>query len=272
MRLVITFARVTLAGLAFLSFWVGAFVVVAFAFPLARWRTRRAAAIDRAAACQRAMQRAFTLLHDYMRVTGLLHFDPRRVDAATPGSKFVMIANHPTLVDVAAISAVYGRIACVAKTPLFHTPILGRALRQIAYLDSGSGDVFSGAMMVGQAMDRLAQSMPVLVFPEGTRSPPDGLRPFQRGAFEIACRANVPILPLVIRCTPPALGKGRPWYDIPDRTVSFTVTPLPALRPGDWRGDAGAMASACEEMYRQLLGLQPGAVSPTNISHPIAMS
>jgi 1-acyl-sn-glycerol-3-phosphate acyltransferase len=268
MKHLITFGRVALTAVAFLSFWFGAFVMVAFAFPIARWRARRAPAIERAAACQRVLQRAFTLFHDYMRVATLIDFDPRGADRATPGPKFVMIANHPTLVDFTAIAAIYGRIACVVKTPLFRAPVVGRVLRQVAYLNSGSGDVFSGAMMVGQALDRLEQSMPVLVFPEGTRSPEDGLRPFLRGAFEIACRANVPILPLLIRCTPSALGKGRPWYDIPERSASFTVTPLPAISPGDWRGDAGAMASACEEMYRQQLGLSETA----KISHPAAMS
>jgi 1-acyl-sn-glycerol-3-phosphate acyltransferase len=268
MKHVITFGRVALTAVAFLSFWFGSFVMVAFAFPIARWRTRRASAVERAAACQRALQRAFTLFHDYMRVVGLIDFDPRRADRATPGEKFVMIANHPTLVDVTAIASIYGRITCVAKTPLFRAPVVGRVLRQVAYLNSGSGDVFSGAMMVGQALDRLAESMPVLVFPEGTRSPQDGLRPFLRGAFEIACRANVPIFPLLVRCTPPALGKGRPWYDIPDRTASLTVTPLPAMSPADWRGDAGAMAAACEEMYRQHLGLSEVA----NISRPAVMS
>ena len=268
MRHVINFVRVALTAVAFLSFWGGSFVVAAIAFPIARWRARRAPAIERAAACQRTLQRAFTLFHDYMRVVGLIDFDPRRFDRATPGAKFVMIANHPTLVDFTAIAAIYGRIACVAKTPLFRTPVVGRVLRQVAYLDSGSGDKFSGAVMVGQALDRLAQSMPVLVFPEGTRSPTDGLRPFLRGAFEIACRANVPIVPLLVRCTPPALGKGRPWYDIPDRTASLTVTPLPAISPGDWRGDAGAMARACEERYRRQLGVE----EPAKISHPAAMS
>jgi 1-acyl-sn-glycerol-3-phosphate acyltransferase len=268
MRHLINFGRVALTAVAFLSFWFGSFVMVAFAFPITRWRARRLSPIERAAACQRTMQRAFTLFHDYMRVVGLIDFDPRQADRATPGPKFVMIANHPTLVDVTAIAAIYGRIACVAKTPLYRAPVVGRVLRQVAYLNSGSGDVFSGAVMVGQALERLAESMPVLVFPEGTRSPQDGLHPFLRGAFEIACRANVPILPLVVRCTPPALGKGRPWYDIPDRTASLTITPLPAISPADWRGDAGAMASACEEMYRQQLGLQ----EPAKISHPIAMS
>ena len=101
--------------------------------------------------------------------------------------------------------------------------------------------------------------MPVLIFPEGTRSPEGGLRTFKRGAFEIACRANVPVLPLLIKCNPPALGKGRPWYDIPRRTARFTMTPLPPIAPVDFGRNPATMSAACEDLFRRELGFAPPA-------------
>ncbi|HEX3694678.1 MAG TPA: lysophospholipid acyltransferase family protein [Polyangia bacterium] len=249
--------RVGLAGLAFLGFWVGGALLVLLAFPASRLRHPGANPRQRAAACQRWVQRAFTLLHDYMRWCGLLHFQPRTADPSTPGPRFVMVANHPTLVDVAALTAVYGRVACAAKSILFRTPVVGSILRGCAYLDGGNGGAFSGASVVNQALQRLADDIPVLVFPEGTRSPLFGLHPFKRGAFEIACRADVPLLPILIRCDPPALGKGRPWYDIPSSTAFLTATPLPPMNPRDFDRDASRMAAHCEAMYRRLLDLRP---------------
>ena len=151
-------------------------------FPLSRLRHRRAPVMERAAACQRWLQRAFVLLFDYMRLWGLLHFNPRGVDASTPGPRFVMVANHPTLVDLAALSAVFGRFVCVAKPLLFRAPMLGQVLRACVYLEGGEIEGLAVAAVVTQALERLAQSMPMLVFPEGTRSPTGGLRPFRRGA------------------------------------------------------------------------------------------
>jgi len=246
--------RVGLAGAAFLGAWVGALALAAIVFPLARLRHRRAAAMERAAACQRWMQRAFVLLFDYMRLCGLLHFNPRGLDNSTPGQRFVMVANHPTLVDVAALSAVFGRFVCVAKPLLFRVPILGQILRACVYLEGGEREGLAGGATVSQALERIAQSMPLLVFPEGTRSPAGGLRPFRRGPFEIACRANVPVVPILIRCDPPALGKGTPWYDIPPRTAVFTVTRLPAMDPAAFGGDATSLAEACEATFRRHLG------------------
>jgi 1-acyl-sn-glycerol-3-phosphate acyltransferase len=148
-------------------------------------------------------------------------------------------------------------VACAAKSILFRTPVVGSILRGCAYLDGGNGGAFSGASVVNQALQRLADDIPVLVFPEGTRSPLFGLHPFKRGAFEIACRADVPLLPILIRCDPPALGKGRPWYDIPSSTAFLTATPLPPMNPRDFDRDASRMAAHCEAMYRRLLDLRP---------------
>jgi 1-acyl-sn-glycerol-3-phosphate acyltransferase len=248
--------RVGFTAGAFLSFFVGGLLLAWVVLPVVRWRWRRAQEMERAAACLRWVQRSFVLFHDYMRVTTLINFQPRGVDRRLPGPRFVLVANHPTLVDITALTAAYGRITCIAKTPIFRAPGVGALVRACAYIDGGSGDPFAGGRVVTQALERLAADMPIAIFPEGTRSPDGGLHPFKRGAFEIACRANVPVLPILIRCEPSALGKGRPWYDIPRRSASFTLTPLPVMRPDEFGGNAASMAGAAEEMFRQQLNLR----------------
>jgi len=255
LRRLFLFARVVLAGSAFLGAWIGAGILAMVLFPVSRLRHRRQPAIERAAACQRWMQRAFVLLFDYIRLCGLLHFNPRGLDTSTPARGFVIVANHPTLIDIAAVSAVFGRLVCVAKPLLFRAPIIGQILRSCVYLEGGEMEGLAGGVVVNQALDRIGQGMPMLVFPEGTRSPAGGMRRFRRGPFEIACRANVPVLPILIRCEPATLGKGTPWYDIPPRTAIFTVTRLPAISPASFGGDAGAMTEACEATFRRHLGL-----------------
>jgi 1-acyl-sn-glycerol-3-phosphate acyltransferase len=262
LRQVYLLGRIGLAGLAFLSFWVGGVLIGVVVFPLTHWRHRRASAMEQAVACQRWVQRSFVMLHAYMRGCGLLHFQPRMVDASVPGTRFVMVANHPTLVDVAALAAVFGRITCIAKRPLFRTPILGAILRSCGYIDGGNGDALSGAVVVSRALELLDMEMPVLVFPEGTRSPAGGLGRLKRGAFEIACRANVPLLPVVIRCEPAALSKSHAWYQIPPRTAFFTVTRLPPMFPDDFQRDAARMAAGCEASFREQLNLPPKEPTP----------
>ena len=167
-----------------------------------------------------------------------------------------MVANHPTLVDHGAAGSGCSGVSSASRKPLlFRAPIIGQVVRGCAYLEGGETEGLAAGLVVNQALDRIAQSMPMLVFPEGTRSPAGGLRRFRRGPFEIACRANVPIVPVLIRCEPLALGKGTPWYDVPSQTAVLTVTRLPPMNPAAFGGNAGAMTEACEEIFRRHLGL-----------------
>ena len=65
----------------------------------------------------------------------------------------------------------------------------------------------------------LRSGQALCVFPEGTRSPDGQLIPFYRGAFWLAARAGVPIVPLVIDGTQEVIAKHRArivplWVDV----------------------------------------------------------
>ena len=95
----------------------------------------------------------------------------------------------------------------------------------------------------------------VLIFPEGTRSPfGSGLQPFHRGAFEVAARANVPVVLLKLTCSPPALAKRLPIWKHPDRMPVLTIEAIETIYPADSQLDSRAWARTIEERYMDLLG------------------
>jgi 1-acyl-sn-glycerol-3-phosphate acyltransferase len=53
----------------------------------------------------------------------------------------------------------------------------------------------------------LERRVSVMIFPEGTRSEKNDMRPFKDGAFRLAIEAQVPVLPLVVQGTRQALRK-----------------------------------------------------------------
>jgi 1-acyl-sn-glycerol-3-phosphate acyltransferase len=82
-------------------------------------------------------------------------------------------------------------------------------------------------------MDRmeamLRRGVSVGIFPEGTRGPGPGVGEFQRGAFWLAVRTGVDVLPVVLRGTGEALPRGHLVFtDAP-----FDVQILPRMAPGD---------------------------------------
>jgi 1-acyl-sn-glycerol-3-phosphate acyltransferase len=223
-------ARVLLTGSAFVFFWSGGAVLSWIVLPLVG---RRLPERERQRRCRRWVQWGFGVFHDYMRVLGLTDYDPREVELALPDGPFVMIANHPTLVDVTAIVSVVGDLAVVVKPTHWRSGV-NRLLDLCGHIRGGGDDggrgggveALAAASVAVQALERLRDGQPVLIFPEGTRSPEDGLHPFQRGAFEIARRAQVPIVPVLVTADPPWLMKHQRWQDVPDRMNSMRIRRL----------------------------------------------
>jgi 1-acyl-sn-glycerol-3-phosphate acyltransferase len=164
----------------------------------------------------------------------------------------VVVANHPTLVDVTAILANFEDTCCVAKPSLIRNVFVGRLLRMCGHIDAGDGGAMSGAAVMQEAQRRLEAGLSVLIFPEGTRSPPGGMHAFRRGAFEVAARSGVPLRPLFVTCNPPALSKGLPFWRQPDRMAHLRIHPAPAVRVA--LGDARKACAALEASFRQRLG------------------
>lgn len=259
--------RVLFTGSSFLFFFLGAGILSYLVLPLVA-ATGRDPAL-RARRCRRAVARTWVLFHDYMRWTRLLRYDPRQVRLVLPAGPFVLIANHPTLVDVTALLAAMPDAVVVVKRSWLHSLLVGPVLRRCRHIDAGDGGPFTGVDVFEQATAHLREGTPVLLFPEGTRSPERGLGDFRLGAFQIAGRARVPLVPVLLRCEPPTLMRGQPWYEIPERTAVLSVTQLPVIGPAD--AGPAQLARAVRETYLRSLGLEVRAPTP-ELASPLAVA
>jgi 1-acyl-sn-glycerol-3-phosphate acyltransferase len=243
--------RVVFTGSSFLFFFLGGVILSYLLVPAVAAATRDPE--RRARRCRRAVARMWVLFHDYMRWTRLLRYDPRRIRLALPAGPFVLIANHPTLVDVTALLAAMPDAVVVVKGSMIRSPLVGPLLRTCRHIDAGDGGSFAGVAVFEEAVSHLRAGTPVLLFPEGTRSPERGLGEFRTGAFQIACRAGVPLVPVLLRCEPPTLMRGQAWYEIPERTAVLTVSQLSVIEPGRFRPEQ--LAQTVRQMYLRSLGL-----------------
>lgn len=124
------------------------------------------------------------------------------------GGPFVVVANHQSMLDIVLLSRVPEEMKWVAKQELFDVPWIGWMMRLAGDIPVRRGDVGSGGAAMERAGAYLGRGMSVMMFPEGTRSRDGRMLTFKPGAFRLAIRAGVPILPVVVSGTAPGLPKG----------------------------------------------------------------
>jgi 1-acyl-sn-glycerol-3-phosphate acyltransferase len=233
---------------AFFWFWAGGVVLAWTLCPVLilacrdeprRWRL-----------CQRVVKRAYQAFHRYMEVLALVELRVVGDEAPRPSGALVIVANHPTLVDVTAILSKYDDVCCIVKETLIRNVFVGRLLRTCGHVAAADSDGISGAGALDAVLRRLDAGMAVLFFPEGTRSPPLALRSFRRGPFEVAARAHVPIWPMIVTCNPPALSKGLPIWRHPERVARLRLEPAQVIvAPTNGR----AICRDTEALFRERL-------------------
>jgi 1-acyl-sn-glycerol-3-phosphate acyltransferase len=124
-----------------------------------------------------------------------------------PGVTYVMISNHQSFLDILVLFRLFTHFKWVSKAEMFRIPCIGWNMTLNRYVKLVRGDAASIASMMDACQHHLAESSSVMMFPEGTRSVDGRLKPFKHGAFSLAQRAGVGILPVVLEGTSHALPK-----------------------------------------------------------------
>jgi 1-acyl-sn-glycerol-3-phosphate acyltransferase len=174
------------------------------------------------------------------RLTPLWRFEIEGTAPADIDHKpYVVIANHESQADPFLLSWLPFDMRWVAKQELFKPPVSGWAMRWGGDIPLRRGARESVTEMMTECERALAAGIPVMMFPEGTRSKDGTLLPFKDGAFALAIRAGVPILPVAIAGTREMRPKNTYWFGRahacakmldPIPTTGMTAADVPTLR------------------------------------------
>lgn len=181
----------------------------------------------------------------------------------------VYVVNHQSMVDILAVYATKLPFLWVSKSANFHAPFLGWNMWLNGYVPLRRGHLPSIRRMLRVCESRIKEGASLCVFPEGTRSPDGELRPFYRGAFWIAVRNRVPVVPIVIEGTADILPKGQVGID-PGPVVIRVLEPIhPEQVDFDDRRLRELVFSTMKEALDELRGRAPlsdtGAPSARNV-------
>lgn len=234
--------RALRSGLAFASFGLLGLFLGLLVFPVLRAIHRAPELAQRR--CQAWVSRIFRVFVRLLRGLGIaeVHFrNPERL--GVPGT--LVVANHPTLLDVVMIGSQMPQVDCIVKKEAWRNPFMRHVVQGTGYVPNDLGEP-----LIEDCVARLRRGRSLLIFPEGTRSPAGGLGRFARGAAHLVLAANRPITPVVVRCTPPALMRGQRWYAIPDTRLHYEIE---VCEPMDFESLA-ASGQARGAVSRQITG------------------
>lgn len=127
-----------------------------------------------------------------------------------PQGACVVVANHASYLDGVLLKAMLpARFSFVIKKEVSRVPLAGLLLRRIGSEFVDRFNRHAGAMDARRLIKAANSGHALAFFPEGTFLLQPGLGKFHTGAFAIAARSGLPVVPLAIRGTRRILPSGR---------------------------------------------------------------
>ncbi|CAI3150360.1 hypothetical protein MWMV7_MWMV7_02625 [Acinetobacter calcoaceticus] len=225
--------RVAATGFSFASFGLGGMAIATVIAPVLNATTSDSE--KRQQRAQNVIKYSFKGFTEMMVKLGIMTYSVEGLEKLQNSRQELVIANHPSLIDVVVLIGMMQQANCVVKQSLWSNPFIKGPVQSAGYiLNAGSQQFVEDCVM--RLKENNAASL--LIFPEGTRTEKGmTLNEFQRGAANIAIRANVPIRPVIITCTPSTLTKNEKWYHVPSQPFHIEVKVLDAVQVSDLLDD-----------------------------------
>jgi len=203
--------------LAFIALGIGGIALALTVIPTATLFVRNEQARNRRA--QSIIRESFRLYLWVLQSMGILRLEVIGGEKLRACRGELVVANHPTLIDIVILMALLPDAKCVAKPEVWLNPMLRPIVRAAGYIRNDD----EPQKFIETCREALFAGYNLIIFPEGTRSVPGQPLRFQRGFAHIALSSGAALRPVVITCEPLTLIKGEPCYRIPDSPPHFRI-------------------------------------------------
>lgn len=207
--------RMLATGISFAVFGLGALVLGCVLLPAILLFSRSRESGKRH--CRRLVQLSFRAFIWFMRVLGVLTWEVEGRAELERGGQLV-IANHPTLIDIVFLISMIPNATCIVKADLYRNFFTRGPVRWAGYVPNNS----TNQLLVDCAKE-LAGGASLVVFPEGSRSVGQKPLRFKRGAAYLWLHTRCNTALVTIISDPPTLSKQEKWYDIPPVRPHFKL-------------------------------------------------
>jgi 1-acyl-sn-glycerol-3-phosphate acyltransferase len=228
--------RVAMKWAAFFLFGLGTVILAVMVFPVMRlWPCSREEFQKHARCLVSAVLRFFVLIMDGMGIV--------KLDVDDPGAyrcliSKIVVANHPSLLDVVMLFALIPNADCIVQGALSRTIVRG-VIRQLYIPNS-----LKFEELIAECTGSLDRGNCIIIFPEGTRTPRSGGLKIKKGAARLSLASGYGIIPVHIGGTDKyGLGKRDPWggFNHEDKYI-YRIRMQDELSPGRYADIAVPLA------------------------------
>lgn len=162
-----------------------------------------------------------------MRLFGILTHDIRGAEKLRDLSGTLIVANHPTLLDVVFVISMIPQTLCVVKKGAWSNPFLLGVMWGAGYIQNDDP-----LQLIRDCVRSMESGNNLLIFPEATRAVRGKPMKLKRGAASIISTNSKPFIPITITCKPTTLTKADKWFLPSSRRVHYQVMVHDAYDPG----------------------------------------
>ena len=164
-----------------------------------------------------------------MSVTGVLRIHVCDKEKFENLSGKIVVANHPTFIDVVILLSMIPKSTCLAKKETLLNPLFNNIVRSIFIINNIDLDTLKA-----DTDKYLKEGFNIIIFPSGTRTKPGEDFKIHKGPAAIALNSGAEILPVKIKTDYPFLQKGQLFCDLGDRVINYTVETGEVINPADF--------------------------------------
>lgn len=170
----------------------------------------------------------------------------------------VYVANHASFLDILIVTMFHPKVVLLTNRWVYRSPVFGGLVRLAEYYPVADGAEESLAPL----QNLVERGYSIVVFPEGTRSANASIQRFHKGAFFIAERLKLDVVPMMLHGVAYTMQKGD-WL-LKDGTCSVNFYPrftehttptgaITALQTTEGKPAYSLRVKAFNQWYRQEL-------------------
>ena len=200
----------------FFFFGVGASVINFFIFPLASVLIKEEKC--KAFYCN-VIHKTWKFFNNLMQKTGSIKILIENPDKLQNISGKIIVANHPSFIDIVILIGLMPETICIAKKELKKNFFMGNIVKSLFLINDENQEI-----MIKESNELLNKGYNLIIFPTGTRTVEGEKLKLHKGAAMLAIHTKTDIIPIHIHCDYKFLAKNLKIYDAGEKEVVFSIS------------------------------------------------